>query len=96
MLRNDCPVFMGGISGTVDGHAWVIDGFENTTSTTTWYRNGEYSHSTSNTNSYIHCNWGWGPKYNCYCLEDSFVIYGNRMREEYYFENVKIIPNIHY
>ena len=72
MLRNDCPVFMGGISGTVDGHAWVIDGYKHIKSTTEWYRNGEYTHMTTGNYMYTHCNWGWSGNCDGWFFTDIF------------------------
>lgn len=60
-LENDCPVFIGAISGIANGHAWVIDGYEKvnkiiTTTTSTGIPLTEYIDQTYH---YVHCNWGW-------------------------------------
>lgn len=99
-IIDSLPVYTRG-DDIVDGggHAWIIDGYYKSRNTSYYYNmQSPYSLHTTITErkTYVHCNWGWGANQNCYCLEDTFVIYGDRMREIYDFENVKIIPNIHY
>ena len=99
-IIDSLPVYTKG-DDIVDGggHAWIIDGYYKSRNTSYYYNmQSPYSLHTTITErkTYVHCNWGWGADWNCYCLEDTFVIYGDRMREIHDFENVKIIPNIHY
>ncbi len=65
-LDNGCPVFMSAISGFINGHAWVIDG----------YIKREYkSQSTgfvSERQTLVHCNWGWGGDCNGYFTSGFF------------------------
>lgn len=61
-LQNNCPVFIGAMSGAVNGHAWVIDGYKKV-QTIKIGRNSNgviVSSTVTSTNQYVHCNWGWG------------------------------------
>ena len=60
-LQNNCPVFIGAISGAVNGHAWVIDGYKKVNTIKIGKNSdGEIVSTTiSSTNQYVHCNWGW-------------------------------------
>ncbi len=60
-LRDGIPVFIGAISGVIDGHAWVIDGYKLRCHVKTG-RNSDgeiVSSEVVGTNHYVHCNWGW-------------------------------------
>lgn len=60
-LRDGIPVFIGAISGVIDGHAWVIDGYKLRCHVRTG-RNSDgeiVSSEVVGTNHYVHCNWGW-------------------------------------
>lgn len=61
-LRGNSPVFIGALSGVVNGHAWVIDGYKKVQTIKIGKNaNGEIvSSSVVSTNQYVHCNWGWG------------------------------------
>ena len=52
MIRNNRPVFVAAVSGVVNGHAWVIDG----------YMIRERGLHTQQT--LVHCVWGWGGRGN--------------------------------
>ena len=99
-LRDSLPVYARGddvLSGS--GHAWVIDGhaiYRNTSCYYHMYSPYSLYKAITEYHTYVHCNWGWGGNNNCYCLEDSFVIYGDRMTEKNNFDGIKIISNIHY
>lgn len=69
------PVFMGAISGLVNGHAWVIDGYKEIE----WYRVGEQddvevSRTHTSTSKYVHCNWGWGGLANGWFVSGAFDV----------------------
>lgn len=69
------PVFMGAISGLVNGHAWVIDGYKEIE----WYRVGEQddvevSRTYTSTSKYVHCNWGWGGLANGWFVSGVFDV----------------------
>lgn len=55
MLDNGCPVFLAAVSGAVNGHAWVIDGYKKYT---------RYVNSVQENRYYMHCCWGW-PRGRC-------------------------------
>ena len=61
-LRGNRPIFIGALSGLVNGHAWVIDGYKKVQTIKIGKNsNGEIvSSSVASTNQYVHCNWGWG------------------------------------
>jgi hypothetical protein len=87
MLNNNCPVFIAAISGLVDGHAWVIDGYikqqrivkmmdVNTTNVTS---------TITQTKNFVHCNWGWQGQQNGYYASGIFDLRnGATMLEDYY------------
>ncbi|MBQ3247450.1 MAG: C10 family peptidase, partial [Alistipes sp.] len=82
------------------GHMWVIDGYLKNKNVN-YYYNMQPPYSLYKTiteyQHYVHCNWGWGSYYNCYCLEDSFFFRErNQPQETHDYDNVQIIPNIHY
>ena len=82
------------------GHMWVIDGYLKNKNVN-YYYNMQPPYSLYKTiteyQHYVHCNWGWGPDYNCYCLEDSFFFRkSDEPQETHDYDNVQIIPNIHY
>ena len=60
-LRQQLPVFIGAISGFVDGHAWVIDGYQKRNQKKIGRNSNNEIVSTvvTDTNHYVHCNWGW-------------------------------------
>ena len=79
MLRNNKPVLVCAISGIVDGHAWVVDGY--------LYRKrkvkdvqlgeGELPNSISEyeeEQKLVHCNWGWKGYCNGYYMPEIFNI----------------------
>ena len=82
------------------GHMWVIDGYLKNKNVN-YYYNMQPPYSLYKTiteyQHYVHCNWGWGSYYNCYCLEDSFFFRErNKPQKTHDYDNVQIIPNIHY
>lgn len=56
-IDNGCPAFVAGISGAIDGHAWVIDGYKRQYRTV----NNEVQYR-----YYVHCDWGWKGDCNGY------------------------------
>ncbi len=85
-LDNGCPVFMSAIAGLFGGHAWVIDG----------YTKREYVSNTGHvkdTQTLIHCNWGWNGDCNGYYTSGIFNTrkatsydgYGNYMNKNYWY-----------
>lgn len=102
MLRNDKPVFLAGVSGVIDGHAWVIDGFKRNVREKLTKRSGthEVVKREKEENLYVHCNWGWGGKCNGYYLWKVFdtrkgpeeiepgVDWDNMQTDEYYFKRL--------
>lgn len=94
-LNVSMPVYCRGTNpNTNKGHAWVIDGYNHTTTDVTYYaipqphvKIGEEVYSSS---FFYHCNWGWGGLSNGYFL-DTFRI--NEDKE--YSINTKIIYYIH-
>lgn len=82
------------------GHAWVIDGYLKNKNVN-YYYNMQPPYSLYKTiteyQHYVHCNWGWGSYYNCYCLEDSFFFRErNKPQETHDYDNIEIIPNINF
>lgn len=82
------------------GHAWVIDGYLKNKNVN-YYYNMQPPYSLYKTiteyQHYVHCNWGWGSYYNCYCLEDSFFFRErNTPQETHDYDNIEIIPNINF
>lgn len=84
-LRKHLPVFIGAISGVIDGHAWVIDGYR------TEYQikigtnsSGDVVSTTSEPlRYYVHCNWGWVDAKN-----DGWFSYGLfDISEAYLYDN---------
>lgn len=80
-LREGMPVFIGAMSGVVDGHAWVIDGYKHRSQVRIG-RNSNGSIVSSEvvgTNHYVHCNWGWRQAQNngwfTYGLFDTGIAY---------------------
>ncbi len=77
MLKQNKPPIMAAISGAVNGHAWVIDGYiHRSRKWESWYieppkkpllRNTTYEHQ-----YLIHCNWGWGGTANGYYAHGIF------------------------
>ena len=64
-LDNGCPVFMSAIAGLISGHAWVIDGYMK--------RNYVSSSGTvKESQTLVHCNWGWGGSCNGYFTSGIF------------------------
>lgn len=64
-----------------DGHAWVVDGYKTTkqdvTETITYYNKKiqkpvTESYTSSNYQTLLHCNWGWGIGYNGYYISGAF------------------------
>lgn len=68
LLRNDCPVFIGGLNGDnpTRGHAWVIDGLDivNKLVVATNSQDVVQYRQVIDTNYYLHFNWGWGGDNN--------------------------------
>lgn len=66
-LENDCPIFIGAVSGDVDGHAWVIDGYKEVDCIKTGTNSDGIivvSPYVVSTTKYVHCNWGWHGSHN--------------------------------
>lgn len=64
-LDNGCPVFMSAITKSFSGHAWVIDGYIQ--------RNYVSDKGTvSESQTLVHCNWGWHGKCNGYFTSGIF------------------------
>lgn len=63
MLDNGNPVFMAAVSGSVNGHAWVIDGYK---------RQSRYLKGVKQCRYYFHCSWGWGGLCDGYYLSETF------------------------
>ena len=61
MLRGRRPVFQAAVSGLVNGHAWVIDGY--------WIR-----WSGSNREVLLHCVWGWSGNANGWYASGIFSV----------------------
>ena len=59
MLKANNPVFIAAISGTVNGHAWVIDGYK-------------IRKKAGRTYTLLHCNWGWRGLCNGYYYSGIF------------------------
>lgn len=63
-IKAGCPVYMRGTDDSGEGHAWVIDGAQVTTTTSEYYEPVyPYTYLFTKTTSsvdYFHCNWGWG------------------------------------
>lgn len=61
-IQNDCPVFIGAISGLTNGHAWVIDGYKQIKEFEigTTPEGVVVNRRVVRTNHYLHFNWGWG------------------------------------
>ena len=61
MLQTERPVFIGALSGGVDGHAWVIDGLfqECRTVQCENLENGRITTYVERRAKMVHCNWGW-------------------------------------
>ena len=76
MLKNNKPVLVCAISGIVDGHAWVIDGYLLRTKeikNTIINESGDKCvFSTYENQQLVHCNWGWVGSCNGYYLQGIF------------------------
>lgn len=64
-LNNDCPVFISALSGFLQGHAWVIDGYIKRD-----YVSDKGTVKASQT--LVHCNWGWHGNCNGYFTSGVF------------------------
>lgn len=60
-LNKNKPVWMAGLDGLRNGHAWVVDGYKKNDNAT----KGKHDY-------FIHCNFGWGGKNNGWYLMDLF------------------------
>jgi hypothetical protein len=70
-LNNLRPVIITGVSNTGTGHAWVCDGY----SQTTFYFTDDYGVCTGGAITYqaiLHMNWGWDGQYNGYYSAGGF------------------------
>ncbi len=74
MLDANKPVFAAGISGNVDGHAWVIDGYKKQSRSVRVINTntGEEVNSYINSRLLVHCNWGWNGSCNGYFINGLF------------------------
>ena len=74
-LNASNPVFVAGISGNVDGHAWVIDGYiQRRQEKTAYYLDGSSGvvNTHAKTQKLVHCNWGWGGDCDGYYISGLF------------------------
>ena len=80
-IDNGCPAFVAGISGRIDGHAWVIDGYKRQFRTV----NNEIQYR-----YYVHCDWGWKGDCNGYYHSGIFdLIDGdNEFDRPYNYNNI--------
>ncbi len=87
MLNKNNPVFVAGISGWKDGHAWVVDGYITRFRKIEIRKNsddGEIDSSWSENETLVHCNFGWRGFCNGYYLTKLFDLENSpREREEY-------------
>lgn len=59
-LNKGCPVFIGALSSSNHGHAWVIDGYLNYENIIKTYNGPATLLETKTVNKlFVHCNWGW-------------------------------------
>lgn len=74
MLRNNKPVFIAAISGIVDGHAWVIDGYLKRQEIMKMMdaNTGSVTSTIMQTQTLVHCNWGWQGMSNGYFASGIF------------------------
>lgn len=78
-LGNEYPIFIAAcLSGSTDGHAWVIDGFNRIQEIKSYYHTIYpfllvMEVPTENVITYYHCNWGWDGDANGYYL-DTFSV----------------------
>ncbi len=82
MLKKGNPVFVAGISGWKDGHAWVVDGYierereihkiKYTKTLAMKKYKKEFIDSWIETQTLIHCNFGWGGRCNGYYYSGIF------------------------
>lgn len=63
MLKAGRPVFVSAMKG-INGHSWVIDGAR--------YAGSGDEHIASEGTWILHCDWGWGGKYNGYFSSNCF------------------------
>ncbi len=93
MLNNGNPVFVAGISGWKDGHAWVVDGYikrereiqevKNTKIPMTKKYNKEVVRTWSEAETLVHCNFGWGGKCNGYYNSGIFNLKNGAVEKEW-------------
>lgn len=74
-LDSSCPILIAAQNVNLDGHMWIIDGYNITNEIKTYYYQTPpydlYRRTTNIKNEYLHCNWGWGYDKNnssCWCL----------------------------
>lgn len=86
-LKKGSPVLIAAVSGIVNGHAWVIDGYR--------YQEGiDYRGIVGRTRTLFHCNWGWSGICNGYYASKIFRTLDGVKEfednwEEYYYDNKK-------
>jgi hypothetical protein len=86
MLKKGNPVFLAGISGSTNGHAWVIDGYIDRSRTIKIFNTttGALVSTTTEKEVLVHCNWGWQGNCNGYYTSGVFSPEnGPAEREEY-------------
>lgn len=65
-LNKGCPVFIGALSSSNHGHAWVIDGYLNYENIIKTYNGPATLLETKTVNKlFVHCNWGWQSTILC-------------------------------
>ncbi len=85
MLQNDNPVFIAAISGIVGGHAWVIDGYINRSREIKGYNSaGTLVKTSTETQSLMHCNFGWQGSCNGYYTSGIFNTKAGAVEHETY------------
>lgn len=85
MLQNDNPVFIASISGVFGGHAWVIDGYINRSREIKGYNSaGTLVKTSTETQSLMHCNFGWQGACNGYYTSGIFNTKAGAVEHEAY------------
>lgn len=94
-LKVNQPVYCRGTQpGTNEGHAWVIDGYNHTTTFATYYAiplpHVKLGESSFGSPFFYHCNWGWGGNNNGYFIDTFSISEGQS-----FSANTKIIYYAH-
>jgi hypothetical protein len=89
MLDNDNPVFVAAVSGSVSGHAWVVDGYINRSRTDRDINanTGAVVNSYTEKEVLVHCNWGWRGTSNGYYVSGIFNTKKGPKERELYEES---------